>query len=143
MKGDETERVTSKHSDNHEEDGDENREHVEGIQNYIQELLFNESESQSEDEVEEDSEAPKTAEDAIDVYEAATKAVGVIDQEESNENNEEEDPKEEGNYILNASDNKDINLSENNIRFNKEDQLLKKMIVTENTENNMDREKEK
>ena len=76
MKGDETERVTSKHSDNDEEDGDENREHVEGIQNYKQELLFNESESQSEDEVEEDSEAPKTAEDAIDVYEAATKAVG-------------------------------------------------------------------
>ena len=35
MKGGETEIVTSESSDNDEEDRDENREHVEGTQNYI------------------------------------------------------------------------------------------------------------
>ena len=60
-------------------------------------------------------------------------------EEESNENNEEEEHKEEGN-ILNAFNYKDINMSENNLRFNK---LLQNMIVTENKENNKYREKEK
>ena len=54
--GDKTAIVTSEDSEDDEEEGNENRKYVEGIRNYIQGQLDDESETQGEDENKKDPE---------------------------------------------------------------------------------------
>ena len=81
-------------------------------------------------------EAPKTVEYTRDINEAATKAREVI--------YEEEEPKGDENDILDAFvDDKNMDMSETDRRCDKEEELLKRVLVIEKTENANDRTKEK